>query len=578
MKVFVTGASGFIGSHLVRHLLEAGLGGEAVQVFCLVRQPRHFDKELHNRVTVLPGELHDLPNYREVVRDCEYVFHLAACASLQADGNYERDNVEGTRHLLAVLAKSSALQRLVFTSTIGAVDRQPADTCTIPLVESTPPFPLSAYGRSKLECERLIEQSHLPYTIIRPTWVYGPGMRGNSHVRVFIDLVDRRSLLSRLDFPGLVSVIYVDDLVASLVLVAQDSRAARQTFFVSDGEAISIGRLFRLLGGFTGHDAGRWRIPLPIPLLARRFRHMLPLAAQNLFSNVLWADSTELARLGFKPKVSQRQGLLRTVRWHLGQRHSISLPPERVTLVTGAAGGIGKALSQQLYARGHHLLLVDKNEPELARLARELEARCLCLDLTRLESLLAIKNCLGEHELQLHWVINNAGIGVRGRVADVPFDRQRKVIDLNCTALTFISHLALEHFRQTGRGMLINIASSAAFQPLPYMAVYAASKAYVLSFSHGITGEVLDLPDVHVLTVSPSGTATNFQSASGVKQDPNEKLLSPENVATQILHAANRRQAELIVGNSGRMMSFAGRILPVALQIRLWRQLMKAKR
>ena len=249
-----------------------------------------------------------------------------------------------------------------------------------------------------------------------------------------------------------------------------------------------------------------------------------------------------------------------------------------MTLVTGAAGGIGRALSQQLYAQGHHLLLVDKNEPALRRLAQELEARWLCLDLTQLESLIAIENYLNEHRLQLHWLVNNAGVGARGMVADIPFDRHRMVIDLNCTAPTFLSWIALNSFRQTGRGILVNIASSAAFQPLPYMAVYAASKAYILSFSRSISGEVLDLPGVHVLTVSPSGTATNFQAASGVKQNPKEKLLSPEKVAAQIIRAANRRKTEIVIGGSGRMMQLTSKVLPLGLQLRLWRRLMRSRR
>jgi short-subunit dehydrogenase len=111
------------------------------------------------------------------------------------------------------------------------------------------------------------------------------------------------------------------------------------------------------------------------------------------------------------------------------------------------------------------------------------------------------------------------------------------------------------------------------------MAVYAASKAYVLSFTRALMGEYLHHPDIKVFLVSPSGTATDFQKTAGVRRDDTrEKLLPPEQVAAKILEAISKDRREIIVGLSGNGMSLLARMLPAAIQVRIWRKLMSEKR
>jgi len=275
------------------------------------------------------------------------VFHLAADAAVGGGKDAYLRNVAGTAAVIAAAGACPALRRLVFTSTIGAVDRRPDDACTAPLDEDTAPHPLTWYGRSKLESEGGIASSGLPYTIVRPAWVYGPGMRAGGHIALFTRMVQRGSLATRFDFPGRVSVICVSDLVDALLEVACRPEAEGRIFFASDGRPVALGTLFRRIGELTGQvGAGTRGVPRPLAAGARRVRRWMPLAAQNLHSDVLRATNTRLEALGFVAKVDLDTGLARTIRALAADRSG-----EGVCLVTGAASGIGRALASSSSTR-----------------------------------------------------------------------------------------------------------------------------------------------------------------------------------------------------------------------------------
>jgi nucleoside-diphosphate-sugar epimerase len=315
LKVFVTGASGFIGGRLVDVLVNDGWNGAFVDVYCLASRLDPLRQRWGDRVQFIEGRLHNVLEYRSVIQSCTYVFHLAAAASLRLGAEGARTNLDGTRHLLDALRGSKSLRRLVFTSSIGAVDRQSSDPCINLLNEASACNPLSEYGRSKLACEQIIAvEDSIPWTIIRPTWVYGSGMRGDSHLRVFMDMVLNGRLLSRFNFPGRVSIIHVDDLVDALLLTAADEKAKSQIYFATDGAPVSIGELFAKIGQFGGvTGSGQLACSAPLTSVMRLVRPRLPLTAQNLFSDVLCADSSKLSTLGFRPKVFRDRGLLQTM-------------------------------------------------------------------------------------------------------------------------------------------------------------------------------------------------------------------------------------------------------------------------
>ncbi|MBI3977610.1 MAG: SDR family NAD(P)-dependent oxidoreductase [Chloroflexi bacterium] len=575
IKVFITGATGFVGAHVARRLLTGGLDGQPADVVCLARDPARLDPDLRDRVRVLHGALDDLPRYAEMLAECDYVFHLAANAALAGPPDYHQANVEGTRVLVGLLARSPRLRRLVFTSTIGAVDRRPDDPCAEPLTEETPPHPLTEYGRSKLAAEQIVRQSGLPFAIVRPTWVYGPGMRANSHIRTFIATVGQMRLATRFAFPGRVSVVHVRDLVDALLLVALDPRAAGETYFASDGKPVALGAIFRDLGYLLGKPAGSIPLPAPVVRAGQALRPRLPLAVQGIFSDVLCAGSRKLEAIGFAAGVPFDLGLAETVRWHV--RQAGQQPPAGTTLLTGAASGIGYELARQLSARNHSLLLVDRDEARLRALGEALDARWLTADLARPADLDRIRSFVTEERLTLGWVVNNAGIGLRGRVDELSFLQQRTIVDVNVVAPLYLSKLALEHFRRAGEGVLVTVASSAAWQPLPFMATYAASKAFVLHFSEALWAEQRDNPRIRVVTVCPAGTATSFQATAGVRNDDAARLLSPAAVAARIIQSAESG-GTVTIGASARAMGLLARLLPRHLSASLWHNLMARSR
>ncbi len=577
MRIFITGATGFIGAQLTRYLLAESQGNAALDITCLVRDARRLDATIRSRVTVLTGDLREVTCYAKAVQDCDYVFHIAANASVTGGLRAYRENIDSTRALFETLQNAPHLKRFVFTSSIGAIDRQTTDDCSQPLIETSPSNPVTLYGKSKWDCERLITESALPYTIVRPTWVYGPNMRLNSHVAVFAQMVKRGHPLSYVNFPGQVSVIYIDDLIECLWHVARAPGAHRQAFFASDGNPVTLGQIFRMLGQGFGQTAGTIALPEVIVNHLRQLRPQLPLTAQNLFSHVLWADNTKLMTTGFIPTVDFQTGVLRTLRWMTTLSKPIATT-NPVTVITGAASGIGKALAQQLYVEGHALCLVDKNQVELNVLAKTLDAHALCLDLAQPSAWEALSSWFEKNALTLGWLINNAGIGARGPSDSLSFEQQQRIVEVNCLAVTYLSRWAISQFRKQKHGVLINVASSAAFQPLPFMAVYAASKAYVRHFTHSLAGEVQDAPGISVLSVSPSGTATRFQVMAGVRQTANEQLLDPAWVARKIITAACQRHADVIIGRLGQLMSIVSRLLPSHWQILLWRRLMEKHR
>ena len=176
-------------------------------------------------------------------------------------------------------------------------------------------------------------------------------------------------------------------------------------------------------------------------------------------------------------------------------------------------------------------------------------------------------------------LVNCAGIGARGDVREISDEAQVRLLSVNVLALAAASARAVRRMsEQQGGGILVNVASSAALQPLPGMAAYAASKAFVLSFSEAAAQELEGTP-VRVITVCPGGTDTGFQAASGVKRVEGERLMPAAEVAAIILTAIRRgRSATLLVGRRTKAMALLARVLPRRRLVRLWGKLMRSMR
>jgi short-subunit dehydrogenase len=186
-----------------------------------------------------------------------------------------------------------------------------------------------------------------------------------------------------------------------------------------------------------------------------------------------------------------------------------------IALITGASAGLGVDFARQLASQGRQLVLVARRKDRLDKLAAELSnARAVDLDLREPGAADQLMANIAGHGEQVELLINNAGFGLTGRFAKLDGRRQRQMIDLNCGALTELAHAVLPGMIERKSGAILNVASTAAFQPGPGMAVYFATKAYVLSFSEALHEEV-KRHGVVVSALCPGPTATEFGEVAG---------------------------------------------------------------
>lgn len=245
--------------------------------------------------------------------------------------------------------------------------------------------------------------------------------------------------------------------------------------------------------------------------------------------------------------------------------------PFRSALITGASAGIGRQYALELAARGvSRLQLLARRTERLEALAAEIRRirgdevaveviTCDLLEAEQRERALAA--CLAQHGAP-DLLVNNAGFGAVGRLADIPWPRQQDMVLLNCAALAHFAHGALQQMVQRGSGTIINVASTAAFQPLPYMTTYGATKAFVLSFSLGLYAEYRKL-GVHVMAHCPGPTESEFHAAAGLTQKID--LLMPMPTAPVVaaaLDAAAARRPLLVNGLQNKLMAVLSRFLP----------------
>ena len=235
-----------------------------------------------------------------------------------------------------------------------------------------------------------------------------------------------------------------------------------------------------------------------------------------------------------------------------------------VTLITGASAGLGVEFARQCAARGEELVLVARRRDRLDALAGAIGGRAhvFPLDLARAEAATSLINAVEAEGLSVDCLINNAGFGLAGRFADLPLERQREMIDLNVGTLTELSRLVLPAMQERGRGAILNVASTAAFQPGPNMAVYYATKAFVLSFTEALHHE-LKGGGIRVSCLCPGPTATEFGEVAGVNS-PMLSYMTADSAAVVRagLKGLDRNRAVTIPGIANKTTAQSSRFLP----------------
>ena len=237
-------------------------------------------------------------------------------------------------------------------------------------------------------------------------------------------------------------------------------------------------------------------------------------------------------------------------------------------LITGASSGIGACFARALATRGRNLVLVARSKDKLEALKSELAAKH-SLRIEVIEQDLSVPGAsehlnatLKDRGIAVDLLVNNAGFGAHGEFWKLPLDRQAEMLRLNIVALTELTYLLLPPMVEQRRGGIINVSSTAGFQPVPYTSVYAATKAYVTCFSMGLAEEASRY-GIRVLALCPGGTATNFFDASqyGMREFAGG-LQSPEEVAELGLRALDQGRTLAVARFTDRLMVFAQRLAP----------------
>lgn len=192
----------------------------------------------------------------------------------------------------------------------------------------------------------------------------------------------------------------------------------------------------------------------------------------------------------------------------------------KVALITGASVGLGEQFAQRFAQDGHDVILVARNAERLAALGGKLEqahgvkAHVVPMDLSRPDAPARLFEEVGSRGLAVEFLVNNAGFGSTGPFVEQELAREVEMVDLNCTALLKLTHLFAKPMRERGSGRILNVASTAGFQPGPYMATYYATKAFVVSFSEALAYE-LKGTGVSVTCYCPGATQTEFATRAG---------------------------------------------------------------
>jgi len=250
-------------------------------------------------------------------------------------------------------------------------------------------------------------------------------------------------------------------------------------------------------------------------------------------------------------------------------------------LVTGASSGIGEVFARQLAERGANLVLAARSQDKLDALAQELQERfgtsveVRACDLSEPGAGAALAARLAERDVRIDVLINAAGFGLFGQLHEADPARTSQQVRLNVDALTELTCALLPQMRARNRGAIVNVASTAAFQPVPYMAVYGATKAYVLSFTEALWAETRGT-GVLVTALCPGATDTPFFDTASEHASIGHRM-SPEHVVAAALSALERRRCSITPGLRNRLLAGAPRLTPRQTVVRISARTMRPK-
>lgn len=256
-------------------------------------------------------------------------------------------------------------------------------------------------------------------------------------------------------------------------------------------------------------------------------------------------------------------------------------PPSQTALITGASGGIGYELTKLFASDRYNLVLVARSESKLKQIASELTKQfgivvtIITKDLASPTSPTEIWQELQTEAITIDVLVNNAGFATYGSFAETELQPELNMMQLNMVTLTHLTKLFLPGMLARQAGKILNVASTAAFQPGPLMAVYYATKAYVLSFSEAITNE-LQGTGVSVTALCPGATASGFQARANMEDSKlvkNKQIMAADQVAAIGYRGLMNNQAVVIPGYQNKFLALVNRFMPRSLVTKIVRNM-----
>ena len=259
----------------------------------------------------------------------------------------------------------------------------------------------------------------------------------------------------------------------------------------------------------------------------------------------------------------------------------------KTVLITGASSGIGYEFAKIYAKKGYNLVITARRKNNLDRIKQELESfdTLICvdiivLDLSKQNSAKELYEVVKQRGILIDTLINNAGFGVYGNFIETDIEKEIDMIELNIKSLVVLTKLFLKDMVSRNNGTIINVASTAAFQPGPLMSVYYASKSFVLSFTEAIRNEVRDT-NVNISVLCPGPTDTEFEKSASLEESSlftKLKVMKPEKVAIIGYKGVNRNKSVIIPGILNNILITFNKIIPRALVINIVRKLQESKK
>jgi len=314
LKVLITGATGFIGSHLTEALLN-----ENFDVYCIVRNPLKLRFLQGLNVKIIQGDCSQKETIEKIRWDFDYIFNLSGITKATHPEEFFQSNYLGTKNLVEVVAeRNPSLKRFVHVSSLAAVgpcrDGKPVD-------EKTEPAPISEYGKSKLMGEKAVEffKDKLPITIIRPPAVYGPR---DSDFLTFFKMIKVGVVLYLTE--AIYSMIYVNDLVNGIITASKSEKAVGETFFIAESQPYDTHQIVEAISDAVGKRPVKIKIPKGIGMffirVFQKFDKKSIINSDKLKELVqpCWVCDTQKAEqlLGFKTKTKLKEGMEWTAKWY----------------------------------------------------------------------------------------------------------------------------------------------------------------------------------------------------------------------------------------------------------------------